>query len=96
VVTPICPHALTNRPLIDRANCVYTLTLRRVFEGASLVVDGQVHRPVREGDVIEVRRAAVTFKLARISGLGYYATLRRKLNWSGQLRYVTEEPGAES
>jgi NAD+ kinase len=87
VVTPNCPHALTNRPLVDRADCVYTLTLRRAREGSAVVIDGQVQRPLREGDVVEVRRAPVTFKLARIAGLSYYATLRRKLHWGTQPRY---------
>jgi NAD+ kinase len=92
VITPNCPHALTNRPLVERADCVYTLTLRRGFDGAAVVVDGQVHRPLREGDVVEVRRAPVTFKLARVTGLSYYATLRRKLDWGGQPRYVSDQP----
>ncbi len=96
VVTPTCPHSLTNRPLVDRADCVYTLTLRRGFEGAAVVVDGQIHRPLCEGDVVEVRRAPVTFKLARVSGLSYYATLRRKLHWGAQPRYVSEDAGDPS
>jgi len=94
VVTPNCPHTLTNRPLVDRADCVYTLSLRRGFEGAAVVIDGQEHRPLHEGDVVEVRRAPVTFKMARLSGLSYYATLRRKLNWGGQLRYVSDDESA--
>jgi NAD+ kinase len=93
VVTPICPHALTHRPLVDRADCVYRLTARRGFEGAAVVIDGQVSRPLNEGDVVEVRRAPVTFKLARISGHSYYAMLRRKLNWGVQPRYVSGETG---
>jgi NAD+ kinase len=91
VVTPICPHALTHRPLVDRADCVYRLTARRGFEGAAVVIDGQVHRPLHEGDVVEVRRAPVTFKLARVSGHSYYAMLRRKLNWGGQPRYISDD-----
>jgi NAD+ kinase len=91
VVTPICPHTLSNRPLVERAECVYTLTLRRGFEGAAVGIDGQEHRPLREGDVVEVRRAPVTFKLARVSGLSYYANLRRKLDWAGQPRYVSDQ-----
>jgi NAD+ kinase len=92
VVTPICPHTLTNRPLVDGADCTYTLTLRRGFDGSALVIDGQVHRPLSEGDVVEVRRAQVTFMLVRIAGYSHYATLRRKLNWGGQPRYVSDEP----
>ncbi len=96
VVTPTCPHALTNRPLVDRADCVYTLTLRRGFEGAALVVDGQVHRPLSEGDVVEVRRAPVTFKLARVSGLTYYATLATQtaLGRTAALRFGRRPTGA--
>jgi NAD+ kinase len=90
-VTPNCPHALTNRPLVDRADCLYTLTLRRGEEGSAVVIDGQVQRSLREGDVVEVRRAPVTFKLARISGLSYYATLRRKLHWGTQPRYNSDD-----
>jgi NAD+ kinase len=91
VVTPNCPHALTNRPLVDRADCVYTLTLRRGQSGAAVIIDGQVHRPLSEGDVVEVRRAPVTFQLARVSGLSYYATLRRKLHWGTQPRYISDK-----
>jgi NAD+ kinase len=77
--------------LVDRADCVYTLTLRRGLDGAAVVIDGQVHRPLREGDVVEVRRAPVSFQMARVSGLSYYATLRRKLHWGTQPRYSSED-----
>ncbi len=87
VITPICPHALTNRPLVDRAECVFTLGLPRVPEGMHVVIDGQIKRPVLAGDVIEVRKAPVTFKLAKLPGHSYYATLHRKLGWGGQPRY---------
>ena len=87
VITPICPHTLTNRPLVDHADCVYQLTIPVVYEGTMMVVDGQIKQPVRQGDEIEVRRAAVSFKLARTPGHSYYATLHRKLGWGGQPRY---------
>lgn len=86
VVTPICPHALTNRPIVDSADRVYTLTVPECPDGVMLVIDGQVKRPVRQGDRIEVQRAASTFKLARLKGHSYYTTLHRKLGWGGQLR----------
>src|SRR3990172_9350811 len=41
VITPICPHTLTHRPVIDRAGCVYRLSLPEVPPGATLVIDGQ-------------------------------------------------------
>jgi NAD+ kinase len=85
VITPISPHTLTNRPLVDRADCLYTLTLPEACEGATLVIDGQIKLPVNLGDRIEVRKAPVNFQLARLSDHSYYATLHRKLGWGGQL-----------
>jgi NAD+ kinase len=87
VITPICPHTLTNRPLVDNAACVYTLTVPQVHEGTMVVIDGQIKQPLAAGDVIEVRRAPLTFKLVRLPGHSYYATLHRKLGWGGQPRY---------
>jgi len=87
VITPICPHTLTNRPLVDRADCVYRLSMPRVPEGATVVVDGQLRRPFQEGDSVFIRKASVTFKLARIPGHSFYATINKKLGWGGQLRY---------
>lgn len=92
VITPICPHTLTNRPLIDRADCIYMLTAPEYPEGATLVVDGQVKEPLIDGDRIEVRKASVSFQLARLPDHSYYATLHRKLGWGGQPQYEKREP----
>ena len=91
VVTPISPHTLTNRPLVDRADLEYRLTLPRVPEGVMLTVDGQVREPFRPGDEIIVRRAPVTFQLARLTGHSYYKTLNQKLGWGGQPRYQRKD-----
>lgn len=84
VITPISPHTLTNRPLVDRAECVYTLTLPDAPEGATLVIDGQTRWPLSPSDRIELRAADVSFQLARLPNHSYYATLHRKLGWGGQ------------
>ena len=94
VITPICPHTLTVRPLVDCASCVYTLTVPEAPDGAMLVVDGQIKIPLNQGDVIEVAKAPVTFKLARIPEHSYYATLHRKLGWGGQPLYYSNPPDA--
>lgn len=86
VVTPICPHALTNRPIVDSADRTYTMTVPDAPDGVMVVIDGQVKRPVATGDAIVVRRLGQTFKLARLKGHSYYTTLHRKLGWGGQLR----------
>lgn len=87
VITPICAHTLTNRPLVDRAECLYTMRPLRVPDGVMVVIDGQIKLPLHEGDVIEVRKAPVSFQLAKIPGHSYYKTLYRKLGWGGQPRY---------
>ncbi len=87
VITPICPHTLSNRPLVDGADGIYSLSLAETSKEALLVVDGQYRRPLQVGDTVEVRRAPVTFKLAKLPGHSYYTTLQRKLGWSGQPHY---------
>ena len=87
VITPICPHTLTNRPVVDHADRVYTLTVPNSPEGATIVIDGQIKQPLIKGDVIEVRKAIVTFNLAKVPGTSYYTTLHRKLGWGGQPKY---------
>jgi NAD+ kinase len=86
VVTPLNPHTLSNRPLVDRADRKYTLKMDEAPEGVTLVVDGQIRRPFASGDAIHVVRSELTFQLARIPGHSYYSALRNKLGWSGQLR----------
>lgn len=86
VITPISPHTLTNRPLVDRADCVYCLTVPEAAPGVMLVIDGQIRRPLSPGDRVVIRRAAETFQLVRLPHHSYYGTLHRKLGWGGQTR----------
>lgn len=88
-ITPICPHSLSNRTLVDDADCVYSLSLAPTSRDALLVVDGQFRQPLQPGDVVQIQKAPVTFKLAKLPGRSYYTTLQRKLGWSGQPLYPT-------
>ncbi len=87
VVTPICPHTLTNRPLVDSADCVFCFTVPHAPDGVIGVIDGQIRFPLVDGDEVEVRRAAETFKLVKLPGHNFYTMLHRKLGWGGQPRY---------
>jgi len=87
VITPVCPHTLSNRPLVDDADCEYVMRVPEAPPGVMLVIDGQIKRPLAPGDTVTVRRAKVTFQLARISGHSFYGTLHRKLGWWGQPQY---------
>lgn len=86
-ITPICPHTLTNRPLVDSADCTYMLSAPGAPAGTTLVVDGQIRLPLQGDDRVEVRKASVSFQMAKVPGYSYYATLHRKLGWGGQPNY---------
>ena len=86
VISPISPHALTNRPVVDSADRVYELEVPRPHPGTAAVVDGRVIGAWREGDRLRIQRASCSFKLVEAAGHGYYRTLRQKLGWSGSFR----------
>lgn len=86
-LTPICPHTLTVRPIVDSADRTYELTVVEPPEGVMLVIDGQTRKPIASEDRIVIKRARSTFKLVRFPGHSYYRTLHRKLGWRGQLDY---------
>jgi NAD+ kinase len=80
VVTPLCAHTLTQRPLVDSTHKVYEMTPRG--DGAVvLVVDGQVQVPLSPGDRVVVRRGNAPFPMVRLPGHSFYQTLRDKLGW---------------
>jgi NAD+ kinase len=89
VITPICPHTLTNRPLVDSSEGTFTLAVPNAPPGTTLVIDGQIKLPLIPGDLIEVRQAPVKFQMAKLPCNSYYATLHRKLGWGGQPNYRT-------
>ncbi len=91
VLTPICAHALTHRPLVDSADKVYSLVVRRATTGgAMLVIDGQLTLSLWEGHRVTVRRASVCFHRVRAAGHDYYRTLRDKLHWGNPPAYRGE------
>jgi NAD+ kinase len=81
LLTPICPHALTNRPLIVPVKA--RITVRRLSheEEVYLTVDGQVGGPVKDTDRLEVRRSSTPLRLLHPFPRTYYDTLRSKLKW---------------
>jgi len=87
VITPICPHTVTNRPLVDSSDCTFTLTAPDAPDGTMLVIDGQIRLPLAGCDRIDIRRAGVRFQTVKLPGSSYYATLHRKLGWGGQTNY---------
>ena len=83
VLTPICPHALSNRSLIIGENSVVCCQVTRAAGQLLLTVDGQVHTRLRVGDEVEMRRGPRTVRLVTPPGHAYFEVLRQKLKWSG-------------
>jgi NAD+ kinase len=86
VVSPICPHTLTNRPVVDGADHVYELAVPKPNEGTSLLVDGKLIAQLNSDDRIRIERSTAEFQLIEVRGRGYYRTLREKLGWGGRLK----------
>lgn len=90
VITPICPHSLTNRPLVESADKELAISLLHDSPGATLIIDGQETHNLTVAHQVTVRRAPVRFGLVKIHGHTYYQTLRDKLRWGAGPNYRSE------
>ncbi len=80
VLTPICAHTLTNRPIVLPGTHRIEVTLL-TSQDVMLTADGQVGFALREDDVVEVRRAAGRIRLVRMPQTHFFSVLRAKLKW---------------
>ena len=83
VLTPICPHALTLRPVVVPSSSAIEVTLETRGEEVILSLDGQEGCPLAGGDTVAIRRAEAPVKLVKVSGRTFYDSLRGKLRWGG-------------
>jgi NAD+ kinase len=81
VVTPICPHTLTNRPLVIPDSATIEVDFKAEDDAVFLTLDGQVGIELMRGDHIRVRKAAEKLLLVRPAKKTYYQILRSKLKW---------------
>ena len=82
-LNPICPQALSNRPLIVSFASTIRVTLLKHRGESYLSADGQVMAELLEHDIIKIRRSRKKAKLVRLEGNSFFETLRQKLNWTG-------------
>ena len=80
IITPICPHTLTNRPVVVPDEAVVEVHLRHGQE-VRLTVDGQIGTPLETWDCLRIRKAAATLRLIQPKGGIFFALLREKLKW---------------
>lgn len=81
VVTPICSHTLTNRPLVLPDAVTVRIRLKSQSEDVFLTVDGQTGCALMPEDVVEIRKAAYKARLFVVGGGSYFDLLRTKLKW---------------
>jgi NAD+ kinase len=80
-ITPISPHALTNRPLVVRDVAQIDLVVRSAQEEAFLTVDGQTGMPLKDGDRLRCRKSEHKIRLLRLREKTFFDVLRSKLKW---------------
>ncbi len=83
IINPICPHTLTNRPIILPEGVEIKVTLWTLEEGATVTLDGQVSFTVKSGDTITIRKSSCITTLVSSPHRGYLEILRTKLGWGG-------------
>jgi NAD+ kinase len=81
VISPMSPHTLSNRPLVDSPDRLMEL---RSQQPAELIVDGHNIALLEPGGTVQITRASQTFKTIDVPGFCYYKALRSKLGWNGR------------
>jgi NAD+ kinase len=81
VITPICPHTLTNRPLVIPDTAKIDIGFAAGEAPIYLTVDGQVGVELQPNDVVALNAAAEKLRLVRPQGKSYFSVLRDKLKW---------------
>ena len=88
VISPISPHTLTMRSVVDTADRIFDLKIQVEHPTASVVVDGRVVCHFGSDLRVRISRADDTFQLISVPGHDDYQALREKLGWSGKPRLI--------
>ena len=84
VVTPICPHSLTVRPLVMPASIEIRVSCPHSASNQQVTVDGQVERSFGASDAVVIARETQPVALVRLPGQTFFKTMRHKLNWAAR------------
>ena len=83
VLEPICPHTLSNRPVVLPNNRLVTLRVADRRKKLLLSVDGQPLGWLEYGDILEIRKAAADVRFVHLPGYSWFKLLSQKLHWRG-------------
>lgn len=81
LITPICPHMLTNRPIIVSDSVTVKVEVNFEDEEVMITADGQVGMKLQGGDIVEVRKSRNSTLLVKSPAKNYFEVLRTKLHW---------------
>src|SRR5467141_5114538 len=83
VITPICPHVLTNRSIIVAETSIIEIEASEPDYPVYLSVDGRDPLPLEVGSLVTIRKARKTLPLASLPDASFFSVVRQKLKWSG-------------
>lgn len=89
VITPICPHSLSFRPIVINADRKVEVIGIRLNEGSAVLIDGQLPQPINTDDVISIEREKNCFLIVNNPLRTQWDTLATKLSWAEKPRYKT-------
>jgi NAD+ kinase len=81
IITPICPHTLSDRPVVIRDTSIIEVKLSAGTESVFLTLDGQKGIPLQATDRVRISRAQRLLKLIQTPNKSYFEILRNKLKW---------------
>jgi NAD+ kinase len=83
VITPICPHVLTNRSIIVHENAVIEIEVTERDYPVFLTVDGREPVKLEVGATVQIKKSERVLPLASLPGVSFFGVVRQKLKWSG-------------
>jgi NAD+ kinase len=86
ILTPICPHTLTYRPVVVSDTSCIELSLRSSSGEVYATFDGQTSVPLLQGDIVRAQKSRSSLKLVSLPGHNYFQVLRHKLRWAERPR----------
>ena len=84
ILTPICPHMLSNRPVLVPGESVVEVVFKQTTDDLMLTIDGQVASGLMPDDRLSILRSKITFDLVQPTNRNYFEVLRTKLKWGAR------------
>jgi NAD+ kinase len=81
IISAICPHAFTMRPLVISENAVITIDTLKLKQDIILSIDGQINQKLFKEDEVIIKKSKSKLSLVRLKDVNYFEILRKKLNW---------------